>query len=93
MTGTRDGNRGVGGTQSRAAAWLAWSLCAFTLSVVTLAKTLAAFSARSREETELDPLTDDLAGVVREAMQPAYVAFWLRPPEGVGKVGGEKREQ
>jgi hypothetical protein len=57
------------------------------------AKTLAAFNARLREETELDPLIDDLAGVVREAMQPVYVGFWLRPPIGVGKVGGERREQ
>mgnify|MGYP003376446443 FL=1 len=42
-------------------------------------KTLAAFSATVRNETDLDALTTELVRVIQETMQPEFASVWLCP--------------
>ena len=42
-------------------------------------KTLEFFSARLRDETDLEVLNDELLWVVKEAMQPAHISYGYAP--------------
>jgi hypothetical protein len=43
------------------------------------AQTIAGFSARLRQQVDLDTLTSELLAVVEQTMQPTQASLWLRP--------------
>jgi hypothetical protein len=48
------------------------------------ARTLEIFSAKLREQVDLDSLSGELVGVVHATMQPTHVSLWLRSTEERG---------
>ena len=57
------------------------------------AQTIAAFSARLRDEVDLDTLTGELLAVVEETMQPTRASLWLRPQPTSAAAGAAAARQ
>jgi hypothetical protein len=55
------------------------------------AKTIEAFSARLRDQVDLDTLSSDLLAVVNQTMEPTNASLWLRPSTR-GSSGTPHRE-
>jgi hypothetical protein len=70
----------AGRTIQPAAASRHWSTGASTGAATTPPRTIAAFSARLREQIDLGTLSAELLAVVEQTMQPTQVSLWLRPP-------------
>jgi hypothetical protein len=51
------------------------------------ARAIAGFSARLRDQVDLDTLAAELLAVVEQTMQPTQASLWLRPHPG----GGDRR--
>jgi hypothetical protein len=51
------------------------------------ARTIQGFSARLRQQVDLDTLTAELLTVVEQTMQPTRASLWLRPSAGAGHHG------
>jgi hypothetical protein len=49
------------------------------------AQTIQAFSARLRQQVDLDALTAEMLAVVDQTMQPTHRSVWLRPSVGVSQ--------
>jgi hypothetical protein len=52
------------------------------------ARTIQAFSARLRQQVDLDALTSELLAVVEETVQPTQASLWLRPSHAASSATG-----
>jgi hypothetical protein len=50
------------------------------------ARTIETFSARLRDQVDLDTLAGELLAVTDKTMQPTTVSLWIRPPDEVPKA-------
>ena len=57
------------------------------------ARTIEAFSARLRDEVDLDTLTVELLAVVDHTMQPTQTSLWLRPQRSTRTAASSAAEQ
>jgi hypothetical protein len=55
------------------------------------ARTIEAFSARLRDEVDLDTLSVELLAVVDQTMQPTRTLLWLRPAPATGEQAAPAR--
>jgi hypothetical protein len=54
------------------------------------AQTIQAFSARLRQQVDLDTLTTELLAVVDQTMQPTQASLWLRPSPALSSAAGSR---
>ncbi|MGH3089431.1 MAG: hypothetical protein ACRDSJ_19240 [Rubrobacteraceae bacterium] len=52
------------------------------------ARTLEAFSAKARNETSLDSLSENLTTVVEDTLRPSHASLWLRPGDDSDRRAG-----
>jgi hypothetical protein len=54
---------------------------------------LEAFGTKLRDQTDLEKISEDLAEVVDETMQPSHISLWLRFPSSPIKEQGQQDQQ
>jgi hypothetical protein len=63
----------------------------FNRSKYDAARTIERFSARLRDQIDLDTLAAELLATVDQTMRPAAASLWLRPSAADQAVGGPRR--